>query len=141
MVTPAAYIDINRRFSALHGSVETEDAVASSYLRGSFAGSTLGWDELLKERLVVMLGEPGSGKSWEFRRRSALLSEAGKPAFLIELERLVSGTFATGYMPEDYARFQRWQRGRETAYIFLDSVDESKIRRSADFYTALDNVL
>ena len=141
MVTPAGYIYINRRFSALHGSVETEDTAAASYLRGSFAGFTLGWDELLKERLVIILGEPGSGKSWEFRRRSALLSEAGKPAFLIELERLVSGVFATGYTPQDYARFQQWQRGREIAYIFLDSVDESKIRRSADFYTALDKVL
>lgn len=141
MVTPAGYIDINRRFSALHGSVQSEDAAASSYLRGSFAGSTLGWDELLKERLVVILGEPGSGKSWEFRRRSALLGEAGEPAFLIELERLVSGPFAAGIAPDDYARFQQWRRGTATACFFLDSVDESKIRRSADFYAALDKVL
>jgi len=90
MCTPAGYIGMNRRFCALHGSGGVEEAAAASYLRGSFADCKLGWDELLKERLVVVLGEPGSGKSWEFRRRCASLKEAGKPAFLIELERLVS---------------------------------------------------
>jgi len=141
MCTPAGYIDINRRFCALHGSGGVEEAAASSYLRGSFADSTLGWDELLKERLVVVLGEPGSGKSWEFRRRCASLKEAGKPAFLIELERLVSGACAAGFAPADLARFQQWQRGRDTACFFLDSVDEAKIRRQADFYAALDKVV
>jgi hypothetical protein len=91
--------------------------------------------------MVVILGEPGSGKSWEFRRQCASLVELGKPAFLIELERLVSGTFASGFVPDDLARFQRWQERRDTVWFFLDSVDESKIRRSSDFYAALDKVL
>jgi hypothetical protein len=141
MCVPAGYIDINRRFCALRGSGGIEDEAASSYLSGSFAHSTLGWDELLKERLVVVLGEPGSGKSWEFRRRCASLKEAGKPAFLIELERLVSGVFESGLSPADLARFQQWQRGRDTACFFLDSVDEAKIRRQSDFYAALDKAV
>jgi hypothetical protein len=141
MCTPAGYIDLNRRFRALHGSGNVEDAAASSYLRGSLADSTLGWDELLKERLVIVLGEPGSGKSWEFRRRCASLKEVGEPAFLIELERLVSGAWAVGFSPADLTRFQQFQKGRETACFFLDSVDEAKIRRQADFYAALDKVV
>ena len=141
MCTRAGYIDIDRRFCALHGLGGSEDAAASSYLRGSFADSTLGWDELLKQRLVVVLGEPGSGKSCEFGERCASLKEAGKHAFLIELERLVSGAFESGFSPADFARFQQWQRGRDTACFFLDSVDEAKIRRQADFYAALDKVV
>lgn len=118
MATPNGYIDINRRFSTLHGFPKSEDTATASYIRGSFADSMLGWDELLKQRLVVILGEPGSGKSWEFRRRTALLSELGRPAFLIELERLVSGAFSTGLAPEDYNRFQQWRKGRKTACFF-----------------------
>jgi hypothetical protein len=141
MATPAGYIEIDRCFSALHGTVDRDEAAASSYLRSGFSGSAVGWDELLKKRLVVILGEPGSGKSWEFRHRAATLHKAGKPAFLIELERLVSGDFATGFSHEDGSRFQKWLRSKETAFFFLDSVDESKIQRAADFYAALDKVL
>src|SRR5882762_9163017 len=110
MSAPTGYIEINRRFSKLHSSGGIEDAAASSYLRGSFADSALGWDELLKERLVVVLGEPGSGKSWEFRQRCASLKEPGTAAFLIELERLVLGPFESGFSPADLARFKQWQR-------------------------------
>lgn len=31
--------------------------------------------------------------------------------------------------------------GKDTAYFFLDSVDEAKFRRQADFYAALDKVV
>lgn len=142
MCTPAGYIEINRRFSRLHSSDGREELASSSYLGYSFADSeSLGWDELLKERLVVVLGEPGSGKSWEFRSRCSSLQKDGEFAFLIELERLVSGAFASVFAPADHERFQQWQRGRRTAYFFLDSVDEAKIRRQSDFYAALDKVM
>jgi len=142
MHPPMGYIELDRRFSRLHGSDRPEELAAASYLGGSLADSlTLGWSELLKERLVVVLGEPGSGKSWEFRARCALLQEKGENAFLIELERLVAGAFEALLAPADRKRFQKWQRGGQTAWFFLDSVDEAKIRRSADFYVALDKVV
>ncbi len=142
MHPPTGYIEIDRRFSRLHGSDRPEELAAASYLDGSLADSlALGWTELLKERLVVVLGEPGSGKSWEFRARCASLQEKGEYAFLIELERLAAGTFEALLAPADRERFEKWQRGGQTAWFFLDSVDEAKIRRSADFYAALDKVV
>ena len=142
MHPPTGYIEIDRRFSRLHGSDRPEELAAASYLDGSLANSqTLGWTELLKEHLVIVLGEPGSGKSWEFRSRCASLQEKGENTFLIELERLVAGTFESLLAPADWERFQKWLRGSQTAWFFLDSVDEAKIRRSADFYTALDKVV
>ena len=142
MHPPTGYIEIDRRFSRLYGSDRPEELAAASYLGGSLADSlTLGWTELLKESLVVVLGEPGSGKSWEFRARCASLQEKGEDAFLIELERLVAGTFEALLTPVDRERFQNWQRRGRTAWFFLDSVDESKIRRVADFYAALDKVV
>ena len=142
MRPPTGYIEISRRFSRLHGSEQPEDLASASYLGGSLADSlTLEWDELLNEPLVVILGEPGSGKSWEFRWRCATLQQNGGFAFLIELEQLVAGAFDTLLAPGDRERFQKWQRGSQAAWLFLDSVDEAKIRRQADFYTALDKVV
>ena len=142
MHPPTGYIEIDRRFSRLHGSDRPEELAAASFLGGSLATSlTLGWTELLKERLVVVLGEPGSGKSWEFRARCASLQAKGENAFLIELERLVAGTFEALLAPADRERFQKWLRRGQTGWFFLDSVDEAKIRRSADFYAALDKVV
>lgn len=136
MCTPAGYIEINRRFRALPDSPSLEELASLSYLGVALPESlTLGWDDLLKERLVIVLGEPGSGKSWELRWRSASVPHA----FLIELERLVAGNLVLS--PADHQRFEKWQKGREAACFFLDSVDEAKIRRQADFYTALDRVV
>lgn len=115
---------------------------SARYLGGSLVDSlTLGWTEMLEERLVVVVGEPGSGKSWEFRACCASLQEEGENAFLIELERLVTGTFESLLAPTDRERFQKWLRRGRTAWFFLDSVDEAKIRRSADLYAALDKVV
>ena len=142
MHPPAGYIEIDRRFSRLQGSDRREELASASYLGGSLVDSlTLGWNELLKEPLVVVLGEPGSGKSWEFRWRCAAFQQNGDAAFLIELERLVAGTFDTLLAPGDRERFQKWRRGSHVAWFFLDSVDEAKIRRSTDFYAALDKVV
>lgn len=142
MYPPTDYVEIDRRFSRLHGSDRPEELAAASYLGGSLTNSlTLGWNELLKEHLVVILGEPGSGKSCEFRANCASLQGKSQNAFLIELERLVAGTFEALLAPADRERFQKWLRGGQTAWFFLDSVDEAKMRRSADFYAALDKVV
>jgi hypothetical protein len=74
MFPPLGYVEINRRFSRLQGSDHPDELASASYLRSSLADSlTLGWDELLNVPLVVILGEPGSGKSWEFRWHCATL--------------------------------------------------------------------
>src|SRR5260221_14091792 len=53
------------------------------------ADKNLSWDDLLKESRVVVLGEPGSGKTWELRERFRLLAGRGEFAFFIRPDRLV----------------------------------------------------
>ena len=61
MYPPLGYIEISRRFSRLQGSDHPDELASASYLRGSLADSlTLGWDELLKESLVVVLVNLGA---------------------------------------------------------------------------------
>lgn len=93
MTVPHGFIDLDRGFEKLGNSLRPEDSAVRSYFARSLrSDSTLRWDELLSQKLVVVLGEPGSGKSWEFRHRCAALQQQGEFAFLVELERLVSGT-------------------------------------------------
>lgn len=141
MSAPAGYLEINRRFGPLHSSGRPEELASSSYLRSLGADfRTLGWDDLLKQTLVVVLGEPGSGKSWELRWQCASIQRGGGRAFLIELERLVSADVVS-VLAADHERFQQWRRGTDVAHFFLDSVDEAKIRRHSDFYTAFEKML
>jgi hypothetical protein len=44
------------------------------------------------------------------------------------------------YLTKDAECFKQWQKSTKEAWIFLDSVDEAKIRRHADFHAALDRV-
>ena len=141
MSKPSGYVDLDRQFSRLDGSIAPENAAASSYLDPSHSASgDYDWKSLLAQRLVVILGEPGSGKSWERRAQHATLQERGEFAFLVELERLVNRQLQDALTPDDQARFLRWKKSRKLGYFLFDSVDEAKIRRHSDFYSALDSV-
>jgi hypothetical protein len=135
------YIDLDRRFTELNSSDRPEGPALTSYLASSL-GTTIGfgWDDLLKERIAVVLGEPGSGKTWELRHRCASMNSQGNCAFFIELERLVPGTVNDALAENDRTALVRWRKSDHSAHFFLDSVDERKILRQSDFYAALDQV-
>jgi hypothetical protein len=135
---PSGFVELDRRFSQLDDSTRSEEAANQSYLLGaSGSPESLHWPDLLKLRLVVILGEPGSGKSWEFRHVAAALNAQGREAFYIQLENLVTRSFSDSLGPEDEGRFDKWRRGNWPATFFMDSVDETKIRRAADFHGTL----
>lgn len=113
----------------------------SSYLTAMERGENgRSWDEVLKHRLVVVLGEPGSGKSEEFRHQVAVQRSNGRFTFLLELNRLVAEDFSKVLGEKDVAELRRWESGRTEATFFLDAVDESKLVRVDDFFVALDRV-
>jgi hypothetical protein len=64
----SSFIELNRRFRKLEQNAKSEEAAVDSYTISSvWRMGGLGWNELLKENRAVVLGEPGSGKSWELR--------------------------------------------------------------------------
>ncbi len=62
------FIELDRRFTEYTPDESPERLAERSYL-AAFQGKEPGisWDELLQHRLVVILGEPGSGKTLELR--------------------------------------------------------------------------
>src|SRR5688500_1905619 len=49
------------------------------------------WEELLKQRLLVIVGERGLGKTAELEAQTKRITQAGDYAFFIPLSHLTSG--------------------------------------------------
>jgi hypothetical protein len=83
------FIELNRRFRKLDQTAKAEETALDSYTVGLlWPDKNLSWDDLLKESRVVVLGEPGSGKTWELRERVAAAYRAEhkkEPTMSLEL--------------------------------------------------------
>ena len=136
------FIELDRRFRKLDKESKRENTALASYTDEVFGlgllRDGLSWTELLDERPTVILGEPGSGKTWELRHRDDLLSSQGKHAFFVPLEGLASHPISDVLDQNKYQEFLKWKKGSDDAFFFLDSVDEAKFRRVNDFLSALD---
>ncbi len=131
-----AFVELDRLFVPLADQSGSEDAAADSYLLVKHV-SGLSWDKVLRRRLVVVLGEPGSGKTEELQNKAASLNAAGQFAFFVRLDELTLTPFPTVVGQEGMLAMAAWRKGNRPATFFLDSVDESKIQKASDFQTAL----
>ncbi len=132
------FIELDRRFTE-YTSDETPERLAERSYLAALQGSQPGisWDELLQHRLVVILGEPGSGKSWEL---SAQQQKHSSTHFFLPLDRLVNEEVSGILDADGTRRFGAWKSKSYDATFFLDAVDESKLKQDNDFFTALDRV-
>ena len=143
VVSPPNYIDLSRMFSPVPPEAVAEESAMKSYAAGSNwlrRRNALSWDELLKHPLVVLLGEPGSGKTYELRHQ-ATLSSAGCLRFYFRLDELAASGEQFRLLDDDALRLAKWRATSDKAVFFLDSVDEAKIRQATDFHRALDRFL
>src|SRR3990172_4275430 len=135
------FIDLNRRFNKVSDQRNPEEAAQESYLLvHQGLDESLGWQELLQYRAVVILGEPGSGKSTELQHQAIRLGQQSMPAFFARLDRLVNEPLLTVIGEKNTITFKKWKKGHHTAYFFFDSVDESKLRKPDNFQMALDRI-
>lgn len=133
-----AFIELDRRFEEYRTDETPESQAQRSYtdaLLGREGG--MAWDELLQHRLVIVLGEPGSGKTQELEAQHERLRT---DSFFLPLDRLVSEDVVSILDEEEIRRFEKWKKGSGEVTFFLDAVDESKIRRDDDFFIALGRV-
>jgi hypothetical protein len=91
-----------------------------------------GWEDLLKSRRILIVGEAGVGKTFECRAYRDRLWASGEPAFFLELTTLADVDVRDMLDAEERARFDAWLRAQsETATFFLDSIDELKISQGS----------
>lgn len=134
------YIQLDRRFAEIPKDPEDAQRRRELELYAMFtnAQATLGWPELLEKPRVVVLGEPGSGKTAEFREQARSLKLANKITFLIDLQRLIAESIDDILTVSNQREaFNAWLKTSQPAWFFLDSVDESRLKSRNDFDWAL----
>jgi hypothetical protein len=122
--------DLRREFSEASPTGDEHGELLRSIRKQS--GKVNDWDWLLRSRVIVILNEAGAGKTTELMDQARRLGDQ-RPGFFLRIERLCTQAFDTAFeSQDDYRRFERWQRSRGDAVIFLDSVDEAKLPRDLD---------
>lgn len=126
------FIELNRTFLVLEKSPKGNGDALLPF------GASLNWTDLKQLYRVIVLSEAGSGKTEEIRNATKRLIEIGKSAFFIRLEHVVAD-FEGAFEPEggSFADFQSWQATEDEGWLFLDSVDESRLKSPSNFHSAI----
>jgi hypothetical protein len=84
------------------------------------------WHEIEDERRVLILADPGAGKTFEALTRARKIRERGKKAFFIRIEA-IDAKFENAFEIGTGDEFLAWLVSHEEAWFFLDSVDEAQL--------------
>ena len=128
------FIELNRTFHELPKDYSKNDDVNLS--ARSYFGNRLSWNDLIKEHRLIILSEAGSGKTVEIRKITRTLRAQGKPAFFLRLEH-ISRDFEDAFEVGTSETFAEWLASGEEGWLFLDSVDEARLRDPSDFELAI----
>lgn len=96
------------------------------FLHPEPSGSVQGWRELEENFRVLVLADPGAGKTFEAKDRATKLREKGAKAFFIRIEA-IDAAFEDAFEEGTAAEFTEWLASDGEAFFFLDSVDEAQL--------------
>ena len=99
-------------------------------------GKAQGWHQLKLLRRVLILADPGAGKTFEAVNRARKMHEGGAKAFFIRIEAIKDG-FDQQFEVGTTAEFTAWLGSTEEAWFFLDSVDEAQLETPRALETAI----
>lgn len=89
-------------------------------------GKAQRWHEIQGEYRVLILADPGAGKTFEVLTRARKFREGGKKAFFIRIED-ITANFENSFGLGTGDEFRAWLTSNEDAWFFLDSVDEAQL--------------
>jgi hypothetical protein len=117
-------IALNRRFVEWReGALD----IASYRIAAGLSDGTVGWQELLARRRVVLLAEAGSGKTTEMLEQTRLQRAAGRYAFYATVQDVGRDGLAKGLGQAHRQQFDAWRASNEPGWFFFDSIDEAKL--------------
>jgi hypothetical protein len=131
-----ATIELNRRFVQCHDDERSDPDLVAHFGR---TADTLGWDDLIAKRRVVLLAEAGSGKTTEMKARARALAADGRTVFYATVEDVGRRGMGAALRPADRARLTAWRASEQDAWFFMDSVDEAK-NSGVKLHTALQAI-
>lgn len=127
------FIELDRTFRKLLSEATAVTSDDSALLSSA---TSLRWPDLLQLHRVVILSEAGSGKTEEIRHAAGQLLRDGKPAWFLRLEHVAS-SFENAFEVGNYEEFDSWLSSTQEGWLFLDSVDEARLRDPGDFALAI----
>ena len=133
-----APIQLARTFTEF--SEPSHDAEDWSDFLGLRSGGGLTWAGLKDKSVTVVLGEAGIGKTVELCLQVQRLRASGERAFFLALNQLQDQESWDLALGDALADYERWVDSSDGATIFLDAIDESRLRSHADFDKALSVV-
>ncbi len=131
------YIDLDRKYSELSTEGKSDDNEGFFDQIGIAKQITL--HDLLLEKRIIILSEAGTGKTTELRIAAQKLNAEGKQSFFLRLENL-NNDLDIAFEVGTEAQFNQFVNSDEECWIFLDSVDEAKLKSPDDFKKALRRV-
>lgn len=132
------HIDLNRKFWPVEADKENDpESIRAMLAFGIEVDRQLSWEDLLDKNRIVILAEPGTGKTEEFVAVAKRLRMAGKPAFFCRIELLQELEIRQSLVIGTREEFDKWLTGHKEAYFFLDSVDEARLKSRTAFEVAL----
>ena len=127
------FIELDRTFRRLLSgatAVTTEDS-------GLLPSATsLRWSDILQLHRVVILSEAGAGKTEEIRHAAQQLRAAGRAAWFLRLEHITT-SFEDAFEVGTHEEFETWLPSAQEGWLYLDSIDEARLRDPADFALAI----
>ena len=111
-------VELIRRFEPISSRSREWD----SLMTGS--GRSQRWHEIEDEHRVLVIADPGAGKTFEAKTRARKMRDRGKKAFFIRIEK-VDADFDQAFEIGTTEEFAAWLVSTEEAWFFLDSVDEA----------------
>lgn len=94
------------------------------------------WPELETLHRVLILADPGAGKTFEARSHATKMRDRGLKAFFIRIEA-IDGEFPDAFEVGNAGDFDAWLENSEDAWFFLDSVDEAQLETPRALETAI----
>lgn len=131
-----SFIELDRTFHLSAATGAESDAVDLTQPFGRPGQMT--WYDLLVCPRVVILSGGGAGKTSEILHRAKLLHAEGRPAFFLRIEH-VRDDFAGAFdrAAGTYEQFQEWVKSGDEGWVFLDSVDEARLKSPKEFEQAI----
>jgi hypothetical protein len=113
-------VELIRRFEPMSSrSGEWDFLMAGS-------GRSQRWHEIEDAHRVLIIADPGAGKTFEAKNRARKMRERGKKAFFIRIEK-IDASFDQAFEIGTAEEFATWLGSTEKAWFFLDSVDEAQL--------------